>query len=165
MRITLTRIAGACGVLALFLSAHLPMHAQFSGAPAADSALSIPKTQLIQPEELNRLLQAQGATKPLVFQVGSHQLFAQAHIAGSEYLGPGSQPAGLKLLQTRVAPLGRKTFIVLYCGCCPWERCPNLGPAYKLLHDLGFANLKVLYVGNNLGADWVAKGYPVARGQ
>ena len=129
-----------------------------------ESAFSISNAQVLQPEELNRILHAQGANRPLVLQVGSHMLFAEAHIAGSEYAGPGSQAAGLKQLQDRVTPLPRKTFIVLYCGCCPWNRCPNIGPAFKLLRDLGFTNVKALYIANNLGADWVDKGYPVESG-
>ncbi len=111
------------------------------------------------------MLHAQGAKKPLVLQVGSHVLFSQAHIAGSEYAGPGSQEAGRALLQQRVAPLPRSTFIVIYCGCCPWERCPNIGRAFKLLHDLGFINVKALYIADNFGTGWVDKGYPVERGQ
>jgi hypothetical protein len=54
---------------------------------------------------------------------------------------------------------------VLYCGCCPWGRCPNVGPAYKYLYDQGFTNVKVLYMANNFGDDWVAKGYKVEHGQ
>jgi rhodanese-related sulfurtransferase len=134
-------------------------------AAHASSALSIPVAQQIEPAELNRLLAAKGANKPLVLQVGSHMLFAEAHIAGSEYVGPGSQAAGLDSLKNRVTPLSHKTFIVLYCGCCPWNRCPNMGPAFKLLHDLGFTNVKALYLANNLGADWVDKGYPIERGR
>jgi rhodanese-related sulfurtransferase len=88
-------------------------------------------------------------------------LFVQAHIAGAEYAGAGSQAEGLSQLQARVVPLPRKSFIVLYCGCCPWSRCPNVGPAFKLLRDLGFTNVKVLYIASNLGTDWVDKGYPV----
>jgi hypothetical protein len=64
-----------------------------------------------------------------------------------------------------VAPLPRKSFIVLYCGCCPWVRCPNVGPAFKLLRYLGFNNVKVLYLADNLGTDWVDKGYPVEHGR
>jgi hypothetical protein len=30
---------------------------------------------------------------------------------------------------------------------------------------MGFTNVKVLYIANNFGADWVEKGYPVAKGQ
>jgi len=147
-------------------AAHTQIHSQFGwGAPPPESAASIPSAQLLQPDELNRLLHASGANKPLVLQVGSHMLFAQAHIAGAEYAGSGSQPDGLNQLRTRVALLPRKTFIVLYCGCCPWSRCPNVGPAFKLLQDMGFTNVKVLYIANNLGSDWVDKGYPVERGQ
>ncbi len=37
-------------------------------------------------------------------------------------------------------------------------------PAEDALQTLGFTNLKVLYIANNFGADWVDKGYPVAKG-
>jgi hypothetical protein len=40
-----------------------------------------------------------------------------------------------------------------------------VGPAYARLHDLGFTNVKVLYMANNFGDDWVAKGYRVEQGQ
>jgi hypothetical protein len=133
--------------------------------PPASSTLSIPASQLVQPEALNRLLKTEGAEKPLILQVGSHILFAQAHIPGSEYAGPGSQDAGLEQLRARVAPLPRKAFIVLYCGCCPWNRCPNVGPAYKLLTGMGFTRVKVLYIADNFGADWVNKGLPVESGR
>ena len=119
----------------------------------------------MQPEELARLLRASGRVRPLILQVGSHMMFAQAHIPGSEYIGPGSQAAGLEQLKARVGRLDRKTEIVLYCGCCPWNRCPNVGPAYKMLTDLGFTRARVLYIANNFGADWVEKGYPVEAGQ
>jgi rhodanese-related sulfurtransferase len=122
-----------------------------------------PQAQLIQPEALNRLLQAKGSDKPLLLQVGSHLLFDEAHIPGSVYAGAGSQPTGLQQLQSTVATVAKKKAIVLYCGCCPWNRCFNLGPAFKQLHDMGFTNVKVLYLADNLGTDWVAKGYPVER--
>jgi rhodanese-related sulfurtransferase len=166
MRLSLVRNVGTVAVLAVLFAAHTQIHSQSGwGAPPPESASSIPTAQLLQPEELNHLLHASGADKPLVLQVGSHMLFAQAHIAGSEYAGAGSQAEGLKQLQDRVAPLPRKSFIVLYCGCFPWSRCPNVGPAFKLLRDLGFTNVKVLYLANNLGSDWVDKGYPVERGR
>jgi len=40
-----------------------------------------------------------------------------------------------------------------------------VGPAYKALYDQGFTNVKVLYLANNFGDDWVAKGYVVEHGQ
>jgi rhodanese-related sulfurtransferase len=127
--------------------------------------MSVAQDDLLQPDALLPLLQGNASDKPLVLQVGSHVLFSQAHIAGSEYAGPGSQAAGLQLLRDRVAGISKDKPIVLYCGCCPWNRCPNIGPAFHLLHELGFTRVKALYLANNLGADWVDKGYPVERGQ
>lgn len=134
-------------------------------APAPTSAYTVPNDHLIQPEELNQLLHAKGGEKPLLFQVGSRMMFAQAHIPGSEFIGPGAQNEGQANLRMRVANLPRATFIVLYCGCCPWSRCPNVGPAYQLLHGMGFTRVKVLYLANNFGDDWVNKGFPVEGGR
>jgi rhodanese-related sulfurtransferase len=139
--------------------------AQFSGAVSPASAYSIPQPQLIQPDALSRLLRAPAAARPLVLQVGSRIFFSQAHIPGSIYAGPGSQPAGLQLLESSVASSPKDRLIILYCGCCPWNRCPNVGPAYHRLRDLGFTHVKVLYLASNFGDDWVAKGYPVEEPQ
>ena len=122
-------------------------------------------SELLQPAQLNRILTAPPAQKPLIFQIGSRVLFDESHIPGAEYIGPGAQPAGAERLRARVARLPHGAFIVLYCGCCPWSRCPNVGPAYKLLTSLGFTNVRVLYLPNNFGADWAGKGFPVTSGQ
>jgi len=90
-------------------------------------------------------------------------MFDQAHIPSSKYAGPGSRENGLYRLRDRVKTLARSRFIVLYCGCCPWNRCPNVGGAYKTLSDLGFTKVKVLYIADNFGSDWVSKEYPVAH--
>jgi hypothetical protein len=134
-------------------------------APPQASAFTIPTAQLIQPDELNPLLHSRGAEKPLILQVGSHLMFAQAHIPGAEYAGPGSQAEGVQQLRGRVASLPRGTFIVLYCGCCPWNRCPNVGPAYQLLQGMGFTRVKALYLADNFGDDWANKGFPVESGR
>jgi thiosulfate/3-mercaptopyruvate sulfurtransferase len=127
-------------------------------------ASSIPTADLIQPADLAATLQSASA-KPLILQVGSHVLFAEAHIPGSEYAGPAGQDTGLQILKARVASLRKDTPIVLYCGCCPWDRCPNIAAAYNLLRSEGFTHLKVLYIADNFGANWVDKGYPVAKGR
>ena len=139
--------------------------AVFAIIHAAGQAGSIPTTRLIQPEELVKLLKASGKDAPLMIQVGSHVLFAQAHIPGSEYIGPASSDSGVQQLQKRVESLPRTKFIVLYCGCCPWGHCPNVKPADDALHALGFNNVKVLYIADNFGTNWVDKGYPVAKGE
>jgi hypothetical protein len=147
--------------LALGALTAMPGRAQFAAQPV--SALTIPAAQLMQPEELNKLLQRPQSLKPLILQVGSRVIFDEAHIAGAEYAGPGSHAEGLLTLRDRVSSLSRKTSIVIYCGCCPWNRCPNVGPAYKLLSDMGFVHLKVLYMADDFGTDWVNMGYPVDR--
>jgi len=130
----------------------------------AGQASLIPTTRLINPEELAQILQSSKKDKPLVIQVGSHVLYSQAHIVGSEYLGPASTESGLQQLRKRVEPLPRSKFIVIYCGCCPWSHCPNVKPADDALQAMGFRNVRVLYITNNFGADWVDRGYPVAQG-
>jgi len=152
---------GTIAVLTLLLAPCA--NAQF-GIPPKGSAFSISQADLMQPEELNTLMHSKGTPRPLVLQVGSNVLFTEAHILDSEYAGPGSHPAGLQKLQARVMRLDRSTAIVLYCGCCPWNRCPNIAPAFKLLQDIGFTRVKVLYLANNFGADWADKGYPIERG-
>jgi rhodanese-related sulfurtransferase len=127
-------------------------------------ASSIPAAVLIQPADLAAALQS-SAPKPLILQVGSHVLFAQAHIPGSEYTGPANQSSGIDALKARVAALPKDTAIVLYCGCCPWDRCPNIAAAYNLLHAQGFTNVKVLYLADNFGANWVDKSYPTEKGR
>lgn len=98
-------------------------------AAAPLSATTVPQAQQMQPAELASMLKSAGTPRPLVLQVGSHVMFAQAHIPGSVYAGPGSQAAGLQSLEKAVASTAKGKLIVIDCGCCPWNRCPNVGPA------------------------------------
>ncbi len=155
---------GLPGVLIMAFCCISLARAQYSPEGTGLSAFSIPQSQLIQTEALNRMLQEQPKAHPVILQVGSHLMYTQAHIPGSIYAGPGSQPSGLALLASKVGALKKSQVIVLYCGCCPWSHCPNIGPAFKRLHDLGFTNVKALYLANNFGDDWVGKGYRVEQG-
>lgn len=148
--------------IALPVLLFLAMPAIHAQAPL--SAAMIPQDQLIQPDKLHRELQSHPRDL-LILQVGSHVLFDEAHIPGSEYAGPGSRPAGLDALRTRVASLPRSKPIVIYCGCCPWDKCPNIAPAWQLLRHMGFTHVRALYIADNFGADWVAKGYPAEKSQ
>lgn len=151
-RIYRSNAIGAVFALLMAAAVILPLHAQSS-------------PQLIQPAELVKLLRGPKDQAPLIIQVGFRTLYEQAHIPGSEYVGPSSQPEGRQELHKRVQALPRSRFIVLYCGCCPWSHCPNVRPAYQELQDMGFRNVKLLYIANNFGTDWVDKGYPVSKGQ
>jgi rhodanese-related sulfurtransferase len=121
----------------------------------------IPPKVMMAPAELNQLLKS---TKPLILQVGPRSLYDQARIPGAEYIGAASTPEGVEALKSRVASLPKDTLIIVYCGCCPWIRCPNVHPAYKQLRNLGYTNVRVLYIANNFGPDWVNKGYPTQKG-
>jgi thiosulfate/3-mercaptopyruvate sulfurtransferase len=154
----------AAGVLALFaVNGRAAQIKAPSEKPLAVSDAVIPTQSLLQPEELAQMLRT--SQKPLVLQVGSHVLYAEAHITGAEYVGAGGTSAGVDALRERVSKLKKDQPIVIYCGCCPWGHCPNIRPAYAELHALGFTQVKALYLPENFGADWVNKGYPVDKGR
>jgi thiosulfate/3-mercaptopyruvate sulfurtransferase len=135
------------------------------GCLAHDNDLPPGSPQLIQPEELAKVLQSSGAQKPIILNVGPHILYVHAHIPGAEYIGMGSKAEDLDKLRERAKSLPHDSLVVIYCGCCPWDRCPNIRPAYQELKKVGFKNLRVLYLADSFGIDWTQKGYPVAKGE
>jgi thiosulfate/3-mercaptopyruvate sulfurtransferase len=135
----------------------------FAQSPADELAPGNP--HLITPEDLLKVIQSPGGEKPLILNVGPWLLYRQAHIPDAEFIGPGSDKQALERLRTRLKTLPHNRAIVLYCGCCPWNHCPNVRPAFKQLSTMGFTNVKVLYIADNIGTDWVDKGYPTIKGQ
>jgi thiosulfate/3-mercaptopyruvate sulfurtransferase len=155
----------AMRVLHFFAAAFILLSQTEPSAAQQIPAASVPATDLIQPAELAANLKSASAPKPLILQVGFRTLYAQAHIPGSEYVGAAGEDAGMRLLRERVTKLSKDTSIVIYCGCCPWSHCPNVAAAYHTLHALGFTQLKVLYIADNFGDNWVNRGYPVEMGR
>jgi thiosulfate/3-mercaptopyruvate sulfurtransferase len=131
----------------------------------AYQASTIPPSHLINPEDLAKILQSPKAEKPLLIHVGFHVLYVQGHIPASEYIGPASDRNALERLRKRVESLPRNKFIVIYCGCCPWNHCPNLKPADDALHAMGFTNVKALYIADNIVTNWRDKAYPFVSGE
>ena len=127
-----------------------------AGAWAADLAV-------IQPKELAGQLAGHRAVI-VVLQVGPNVLYRSRHIPGAIYAGPANKPEGLELLKAEAGKLPRDREIVLYCGCCPWDHCPNIRPAVELMRQMGFAHVRALYVPDNFKADWIDQGYPVEEG-
>ena len=125
--------------------------AALSVAAAADLAL-------VQPPELAAQLAAKGP-HPAVFMVGPNVLYRSRHIPGSVFAGPGQNEAGLAMLKAEAGKLPRDREVVVYCGCCPWDRCPNIKPTVELLKQMGFANVKALYLATGFKADWLDQGY------
>jgi rhodanese-related sulfurtransferase len=136
--------------------------APLSPRAAPGDALTIPASVQIEPADLAASLKA--GNPPKILQVGFSVLYQQAHIPNAEYAGPGNTDDGIANLKRHVDALPRDRPLVIYCGCCPWERCPNIAAAYNTLTAMGFKQVKVLHLASNFGADWVDKGYPVVRG-
>jgi len=117
------------------------------------------QSELLSPAQL-----APNLNSALVIHVGFPALYHGAHIAGSSYAGPGSKEDGIEDLKKRVANEPRDRQIVLYCGCCPWDHCPNIRPAFAALRQMGFTHVRALEIPTNLKTDWVEHGYPTAHG-
>lgn len=148
----MTRFGIAVALLALAL---LPAAAQPGTAP------TIPQAALLQPADLANDIKAGKA--PVILQVGFSVLYQQTHIPGAVYAGPGNKEEGIDNLKAQAKALAKDKPLVIYCGCCPWEKCPNIAAAWKELTAEGFKNLKVLYLPKNFGEDWADKGYPVTK--
>ena len=115
--------------------------------------------QIEQPASLAARMKEKN-TGPVIVQVGFETLYRSNHIAKSEYAGPASTPQGLETLRKKLSGIPRDADLVLYCGCCPFDKCPNVKPAFTLAKDMGFTKVKVLMIEKNLNDDWVSKGYP-----
>jgi len=113
---------------------------------------------LVQPEQV-----AKGLSTPLLIHVGFPVLYRSVHITGSMFAGPGSKDEGIADLKKAVAGQPRTREIVLYCGCCPFDKCPNIRPAFAALHEMGFTRVKAMVMPTNLKTDWIDKGYPTDK--
>jgi thiosulfate/3-mercaptopyruvate sulfurtransferase len=118
------------------------------------------QTSVIQPKELDARLRTKGE-QPTILYVGFAAGYRAGHIPGAVLAGPAESPEGLETLTAAAMGLPRDREIVVYCGCCPWDSCPNVRPALVLLRQMGFTRVKALVLENNFAADWVAHGYPV----
>ena len=121
------------------------------------------KAQTVQPADLEKEL-GNSKSAPTVVFVGFKRLYSAGHIKGAEYHGTAGSEEGLKELTAWAAGLPRSTNLVIYCGCCPLERCPNIRPAFKALQGLGFKNLRVLLLPQDFATDWAGKGLPYDKG-
>ena len=112
------------------------------------------KEQLLEPQELAQALQA-NKNVPVIISVGPGGL-----IPGSIAVGPVQDKDHLDKLAKELKAVDKSAAVVVYCGCCPFEHCPNVRPAIALLKELNFTNYKLLNLPHNLKADWLDKGYP-----
>ena len=134
-------------------------------APVPAQADPWPASQTIQPAELLKELgQSKAANRPVVVCVGFRPLYMGAHVPGAVFHGAAQSESGLADLKRWAQGVPHSATVVVYCGCCPLEHCPNIRPAYIALRDMGFTNLRVLVLPHDFATDWVEKGYPVEKG-
>jgi len=148
---------GTAAVRAASLQARAARHSSAAAVAEWNNA------RQISPAELAKRVTGPKSARPIVLQVGFKILYDGAHIPGAIYAGPASEPGGIERLKAIAEKLPRNREIVIYCGCCPWEKCPNVRPAYEELRKMGFTRVVALLIPQDFAHDWVAKGYPVVR--
>ena len=116
------------------------------------------KSEFVEPEVIAKLLQS-SATPPKIICV-AFPLNFKRHLPKAVYAGPGSKAEGIELLKKAVADVPKDAAILLYCGCCPMNVCPNLRPAFKVLKELGYTRVRAMNIPTNMPTDWYGKNYP-----
>lgn len=113
--------------------------------------------QLLEPAALAQTLTSKKEL-PAIISVGPG-----ATIPNSIHIGMTNDAGNLAKLKKQLGTLATDAPIVIYCGCCPFEHCPNVRPAIDALKELKFTNYKLLNLPRNLKADWIDKGYPTVK--
>ncbi len=112
------------------------------------------KDQLLEPADLAKTIES-NKDLPLIYSIGPGVV-----IPNSIEIGMTNNAENLQKLKDSVSNLPRNTNIVIYCGCCPYEHCPNVRPAIALLQKMKFTNYHLLDLPHNIKTDWISKGYP-----
>jgi thiosulfate/3-mercaptopyruvate sulfurtransferase len=165
-----SRVRGVVALLVLGVFATMPLapvlRSKQSGADnSAKAAEPWTDAQVLQAADLAReIASAKGGSAPTIIYVGFRTLFEGGHVPQASFHGTASKEEGLAELKKWVATLPPSTNLVIYCGCCPFNRCPNIRPAFTALHEMGFTHVRVLVLPTSFAADWVEKGYPMEKG-
>jgi 3-mercaptopyruvate sulfurtransferase SseA len=124
------------------------------------------EAQTVKPAELAKeLADTKNTNRPVVVCSGVRVLYEGAHVPGAVYHGAAGKPQGLADLKKWAQGIPRSSNVVVYCGCCPFDRCPNSRPAFEALHAMGFEHLRVLVLPNDFAQDWVEARYPYDKGK
>ena len=116
------------------------------------------KNQLIEPSELMAVLNNPKAAKPLIYNIG-----VVDNIPGAIAMGGASEKENLEKFRRTIVRLPKNTPVVIYCGCCPFAKCPNIRPAFNAMQAAGLTNGRLLHLPVNIRTDWIGKGYPLAK--
>lgn len=136
-----------------------------SSFPDSGAADSWTEKQILDPAILaETLAESFEREVPLILAVnpdGMHGLPKGTRIRGAILFGRAEDEANLDRLRAYLETVDKDRDVVLYCGCCPFNVCPNIRPAFNLLNELQFTNHKLLDLSQNLRVDWINRGYPM----
>ncbi len=128
-----------------------------SQALKAQNPVNWTKEQLMQPAQLAQTLQNKKPL-PVIYSVGPG-----AVIPHSVDIGSVKEKQNLIEFKNQLSKLPKDAAIVVYCGCCPFDPCPNVRPAVAALKEMKFTNYKLLNLEHNIKTDWLDKGFPSAQ--
>lgn len=123
----------------------------------AQNPINWTEEQLIQPADLADAIITK-KNVPIIISVGPGST-----IANSIDVGMVNNAEGLQKLKAKLSGMNKEEKLVIYCGCCPFEHCPNVRPAINVLKEMNFTNYFLLNLPNNVKKDWIDKGYPVTK--
>lgn len=141
-------------VLSCFLSLILATACNPSSAQQPENWT---KDQLIEPATLANRMES-NTNLPVIISVGPG-----AVIPNSIDIGMVKEQENMKKFQDKVDALPKSSNIVIYCGCCPFDHCPNVRPAIAYLKGQGYTNYHLLNLLHNIKTDWISKGYPAVQ--
>ena len=143
-------------IISLFAFAYIAI--AFQSVTAQNSSEPWTQQQLLAPAALAKTITNSRAPQPMIYCVGP-----QAIIKNSIEIGSAQVPSNLMNFKQQISRLAKNANIVIYCGCCPFDVCPNVRPAVNLLKEMKFTNFKLLNLPRNIKVDWIDHGYPVAE--
>ena len=124
---------------------------------AAQNPINWTNDQLLRPSELATALK-DNKDISVIFSIGPGAI-----IPHSRDMGMIKEEDNMKKFKQELESLPKDTSIVIYCGCCPYEHCPDVRPAIELLKEMKFTNYKLLDLPHNIKIDWINKGYPTGQ--
>ena len=103
----------------------------------AQNPINWTSKQLMEPATLAHALQTKKDV-PVIISVGP-----DAIIPGSIAVGMVYKPENMTKFKHVLSKMDRNAKIVVYCGCCPFEHCPDVRPAVNALKEMNGE-----YIGN-----------------
>ena len=121
---------------------------------AAQNKVNWTSDDLLEPSDLSSTIKS-NKNVPVIFSIGPGAI-----IPHSRDIGMLKETENMQKFKDQLSTLAKDSSIVIYCGCCPFEHCPNVRPAIQLMKDLNFTNYKLLNLPHNIKIDWINKGFP-----